>query len=94
MRKLSQGSLCALLTMVILSLTGCAYDGSNFQYQSGGLPFLGMSFAVGNDADTKAEIRHADARGGVYAPTPGSVGVVANPGCDPALSRADGVECA
>lgn len=56
--------------MVALSLTGCAYDGSQFQYQSGGLPFMGMSFAVGNDADTKAKIRHADARGDVYAPNP------------------------
>ncbi len=41
-------------TLVCLTLagllSGCAnYDGSNFHYGSGGLPFLGMTFAVGHD---------------------------------------------
>lgn len=72
MRKQSQRCICALSVMVILSLTGCAYDGSQFQYQSGGLPFLGMSVAIGHDSDNTTEVRTADGRSGVYAPDPSS----------------------
>jgi len=61
---------CALVAGLVLTFAGCAYDGSQFQYQSGGIPFLGMSLAVGNDANTDAQVVHADGSGGLYAPDP------------------------
>lgn len=51
----------SLLTLC-LCLSGCAYDGSNFSWQSGGLPFLGMTVAIGNDAATDAPVRRAVVR--------------------------------
>lgn len=50
-------TFCSLATLL---LAGCAYDGSRFQYQSGGLPFLGMTMAIGDDGEG-ADVRHATA---------------------------------
>lgn len=59
----------AFLLAVIGTLSGCAnYDGSRFNYQSGGIPFLGMTFAVGHDdSSDDIQVLRADGSEKTYA---------------------------
>ena len=54
-------------SLLLFCVIGCAmssgcstYDGSRFQWQSGGLPFAGMTFAIGNDEPDAPVVRRAD----------------------------------
>ncbi|MFK7820179.1 MAG: hypothetical protein AB8G99_15770 [Planctomycetaceae bacterium] len=55
----------------LLLIAGCShYEGSRFNYDSGGLPFGGLTFAIGNDkSKDDIQIRRADGSTGSYAAT-------------------------
>jgi hypothetical protein len=50
-------------------VAGCShYEGSRFNYQSGGLPFGGLTFAIGRDKNADdIQIRRADGSTNSYA---------------------------
>ncbi len=65
---MSRGRLRTCSALIVLLCSGCAYDGSRFQYQSGGLPFLGLSLAVGHNSESAADVqvRRAGGTGSAY----------------------------
>lgn len=59
-RTILSAITCALC---VVCLAGCAsYDGSSFNYQSGGLPFAGLTFKVGRDKSDDATVQFADSK--------------------------------